>query len=230
LGHFNFGSNKSLHMTDHKYRPMRSLCRLQLPSLVTGDGLAQAKAQLKQSQLHLHRLELSQRILGSQQGKSDNDKNTVFRLLLPHIHLQDVTILSLRRDLLSERISKQFLFQDPLEDKRSLVLNFEWVCEQHTNPHMDINSFQSDLSMSAIGGAPTALFSINETTETISAEAIEEQIRYLSSFTSACLQSTKDGQQCRYQATQRDLMWFLSFLLTHPSDTAFDAVSALLMK
>jgi hypothetical protein len=215
----------------------RTLCRrLQLPSLVTDEALSQAKASLQISQLHLHRLELSQRILSfQQQTKKGEDKNTIYKLLLPHIHLQAVSIHSLRRDLLSETISKQFLFQHPHEDAQSVVLKFDWACERHNNPHMDINSFQSELSRHTTtegegGVEATQLFTIDETALTVSAEAIDAHLNWFIKFASSCLRTTTEGQQCRYQATHRDMAWFLSFLLTHPSDTAFDAVSALLMK
>lgn len=203
---------------------------MQLSSFVTDETLFHAQNLVKASQLQLHQLELSHKIL-SYPASGKADMNTIYRLLLPHINLQQVSITRLDNELLSEQISKQFLFANPQKDNsdNTLELSFEWRCERHNNPHMDINTYHAELWSKLLNHTPQRLFCIDELNVHCSPQEINSTLQWFQSFTSNCLLTTSEGQNCSYKATRRDLSWFLSFLLTHPSDPAFDLVSEYLM-
>jgi hypothetical protein len=210
----------------------RSYQRLRLPSVVSADQLSQAKSALYLSQIQLHQLQLSQKIL--QYPHRDNDQNTVYRLLLPHITLHDLILTSLNNELCSEQIMKKFSFSNPLQDD-SLELQLDWRCERHNNPHMEINSFQAELWSTKIFSNDqedkNQLFASNEMDAQLSSDQIDSTFEWFAAFTADCLRTAAtEGQICKYQPTRRDLSWFLSFLLTHPSDPAFDVVSHHLMR
>lgn len=216
----------------------RSCQRLGLPSLVTAAQVSQARSALSLSQLQLHQLQLSQKILSfPPPSRGGDDQNTVYRLLLPHISLHDLTLISLNNELCSEQIMKRFSFTNPHQENDSLELRLDWRCERHNNPHMEINSFHAELwslgknSNEEVEEKKTELFLVNETDARSSCEGIDSTFEWFTAFTASCLDAAAaKGHKCEYQPTRRDLSWFLSFLLTHPSDPAFDVVSNYLMR
>jgi hypothetical protein len=207
---------------------------LRLPSVVTADQISQARSTLLLSQLQLHQLQLSQKILSY--PHRDNDQNTVYRLLLPQITLHDLTLNSLNNELCFEQIVKRFSFLNPHQDDDILQLRLDWRCERHNNPHMEIDSFHAELWSTKTSSNDQIenkreLFFVNEMDCRSSSEQIDSTFEWFTAFTANCLETAAvKGQKCKYQPTRRDLSWFLSFLLTHPSDPAFDVVSSHLMK
>lgn len=198
-----------------------------LPLTVNEADLKTAELAVSKAATNLHRLQISHHILNLSKPRSTVSKNRLYAKLLSYVDISDASIVSQSNELMCESISKCISVTDPLTH-HTCKITFNWNCERHNNPHMDINEFQSKMKTQFDSGEDILLFEVSRYDKHCDTVAMQKLFDFLEQL----LTNIPDVQECYSEVADdrgRDMGWFITFLCCHPSDHAFDVASMYLM-
>mmetsp|Transcript_6421 Transcript_6421/g.17432 ORF Transcript_6421/g.17432 Transcript_6421/m.17432 type:complete len:211 (+) Transcript_6421:17-649(+) len=124
--------------------------------------------------------------------------------------------------VLLERIEKYVTFwPKPQDEDQQLTLRFRYTLERSVMPAiLDLNDWEARCEVPGREAEGEVFRVTDSTSETHGLQCVEELLEKWEEHATA-LGDENPG---------RDLRWFMSFMLTHPSDHAFDTVSQVLMQ
>jgi len=149
----------------------------------------------------------------SQNLGPDDLRDAILRKFADFVRLDFAQVVSVGDDLIHERIDKQFRLEFP---DGHLKFDFSWSTEQSKVRSLGVENTESYLIVTGL--ATGTIFRMNDIETKVDNVALLDVRKVLLRFSGHA--SQRDAE--------RYIWWFISFLCTHPSNYAFDAVSKIL--